>query len=50
MYMINKHMIVDVFGVCAKRYVQGLKGQVSKIIKLQALQNCKIAPTNSARD
>jgi hypothetical protein len=46
-YIINKHMIVDVFGVYAKRYVEGPKGQVSKIIKLHALQSCRIAPTNS---
>jgi hypothetical protein len=41
-YMINKHMIVDVFGICAKRYVGGPKGQVGKIIKLHALQSCRI--------
>jgi hypothetical protein len=29
-YVINKQLIVNVFGVCAKRYVEELKGQVSK--------------------
>jgi hypothetical protein len=29
-YVINKQLIVDVFGVCAKRYVEYLKRQVSK--------------------
>jgi len=43
-------MIIDVFGVYAKRYVEGPKGQVSKIIKLHALQSCRIAPTNSTWD
>jgi hypothetical protein len=36
-YVINKHMIVDVFGVCAKGYVENSKGQVGKTITLQAL-------------
>jgi hypothetical protein len=29
-YVINKQLIIDVFGVCAKGYVEDLKGQVSK--------------------
>jgi hypothetical protein len=29
-YVINKQLIVDVFGMCAKRYVEEPKGQVSK--------------------
>ncbi len=29
-YEINKQLIVDVFGVCAKRYLEEPKGQISK--------------------
>jgi hypothetical protein len=28
--MISKKNIIDVFGVCAKRYVKELKGRVNK--------------------
>jgi hypothetical protein len=31
-YVISKHLIVDVFGVCAKGYVEDLKREVSKIV------------------
>jgi len=33
-YVINKQLIVDVFGIYAKRYVEDPKGQVSKTIAL----------------
>jgi hypothetical protein len=33
-YVINKQLIIDVFGVCAKGYVKGSKGQVNKTITL----------------
>jgi hypothetical protein len=33
-YVINKQLIVDVFGVCVKGYVEELKGQVSKSIAI----------------
>ncbi len=49
-YVINKQLIVDAFGVCAKGYVEDPKAQVSKTITLQPLQSCKIAPTNFAKD
>jgi hypothetical protein len=29
-YPVNKQLIVNVFGMCAKKYVEELKGQVSK--------------------
>ncbi len=29
-YDINKQLIIDVFGVCAKGYIEELKGQVIK--------------------
>jgi hypothetical protein len=29
-YVISKQLIMDVFGVCAKGYIEKLKGQVSK--------------------
>jgi hypothetical protein len=29
-HVINKQLIIDVFGVCAEGYVEDLKGQVSK--------------------
>ncbi len=41
-------MIVDVFGVCAKGYVEKPKGQVSKSPTIQALQSCRLALTNSS--
>jgi len=37
MYVINKKLIVDVFGVRAKGYVEELKGQVSKFVMTLAL-------------
>jgi hypothetical protein len=49
-YVINKQLIVDVFGVCAEWYVDDQKGQVSKSLALRALQSCRIAPTNSTID
>jgi hypothetical protein len=33
-YVINKQVIVDVFGVRAKGYVEELKGQVSKSLAI----------------
>jgi hypothetical protein len=36
-YVISKQLIVDVFGVCAKGYVEELKGQVSKSLAIHAL-------------
>jgi hypothetical protein len=36
-YIINKQVIVDVFGVYAEGYVKELKGQVSKSLAVQAL-------------
>jgi hypothetical protein len=33
-YVISKQMIVDVFGVCAKGYVEDLKGQVNKSLAI----------------
>ncbi len=49
-YVISKQLIVDVFGVCLEGYVEDPKGQVRKIITSQALQGCRIAPINFARD
>ncbi len=43
-YVISKQLIVSVFRVCAKGYVEDPKGQVSKAIALHAFQNCRIAP------
>jgi hypothetical protein len=36
-YVISKQLIVDVFGVCAKGYIEKPKGQVSKSLVVQAL-------------
>ncbi len=36
-YVINKQLFVDVFGVCAERYVEELKGHVSNSLVVQAL-------------
>jgi hypothetical protein len=33
-YVINKQLIVMVFGVCAKGYVKELKGQVKKSLAI----------------
>jgi len=34
--------------MCAKGYVEELKGQVSKSLAIQALQNCKLTLANSS--
>jgi hypothetical protein len=39
-YVISKQLIVDVFGMCAKGYVEEPKGHVSKSLVVQALQSC----------
>jgi len=36
-YVINKQLIVDVFGVCVEGYVKESKGQVSKSLAVQVL-------------
>jgi hypothetical protein len=36
-YVINKQLIVDVFGVYVEGYVENSKGQVNKIVALHAL-------------
>ncbi len=46
MYVINKQLIIDVFGVCAKGYVEDPKRVGNKSLLVLALQNYKIAPTN----
>ncbi len=33
-YVTNKQSIIDVFSMCAKRYVEELKGQVSKSLQI----------------
>jgi hypothetical protein len=45
-YVINKQLIIDVFGVCAKGYVEDPKRVGNKSLLVLALQNYKIAPTN----
>jgi len=47
-YLVSKQLIVDVFGVCAKGYVEGSKGQVNKSLANQTLQSCRLAPRNSS--
>jgi hypothetical protein len=46
-YLINKQLIVDVFRMRAKGYVEEPKGQVSKSLTIHALQSCRLAPPNS---
>ncbi len=36
-YVINKQLTVDVFGVCAEGYVEESKGHVSESLIVQAL-------------
>jgi len=45
-YLISKQLIIDVFGMCAKGYVEKPKGQVSKSLTIHALQSCRLAPVN----
>jgi hypothetical protein len=47
-YVINKQLIVDVFGLCVDGCVEEPKGQVNKSLVIQALQSYKLAPTNSS--
>jgi hypothetical protein len=49
-YVINKQLIIDVFGVCANGYVEELKGQVNKSLAILALQSCKLALANCSID
>jgi hypothetical protein len=49
-YVIIKQLIIDVFGVCAERYVKEPKGQVNKSVTIQTLHNCRLAPKNSSTD
>jgi hypothetical protein len=49
-YVINKQLIVDVFGVCVEGYVKKLKGRVIKSLVVQALQSCKLSLVNSFVD
>jgi len=46
-YVINKQLIIDVIRVCAKGYVEELKGKVSKSLVVHALQSYRLAPINS---
>jgi hypothetical protein len=39
---------VDVFGVCAEGYAEEPKGRDNKSLVVQALQNWRLAPTNSS--
>ncbi len=36
-YVINKQLIKDIFGVCVEGYVEESKGQVSKSLAVQTL-------------
>ncbi len=47
MYDINKQLVIDVFKVCAKGYVDESKGQVDKSLVAPTLQNCRLALANS---
>jgi hypothetical protein len=49
-YVINKKQIIDVFGVCAKGYVEEQKGKVSKSLVVQVLHSCRLAIANSSID
>ncbi len=49
-YVINKQLIVDVFGVCVEGYVEELKRQVNKSLTIQTLQSCRLALANSSVD
>ncbi len=46
MYVISKQLIVFVFGVCVKGYVEDLKGQVSKSLAIHALHSYRLALAN----
>ncbi len=45
-YVINKQLIIDVFGMCVEGFVEEPKGQVSKSLVVQALQSCRLAFIN----
>lgn len=49
-YVINKQLIIDVFRIYVKGYVEDLKGQINKTVALQALQSYRIAPMNFVGD
>ncbi len=45
-FVISKQLIINVFGVYAEEYVEESKGQVNKSLVVQALQSCRLAPTD----
>jgi len=45
MYVINKQMTVDAFGVCQAGYVEDPKGQVNKLVVGELLYNHGIKPS-----
>jgi hypothetical protein len=49
-YVINKQLIVHVFGVCVEGYVEDPKGYVNKSLTIHALQSCRITLVNSTTD
>jgi hypothetical protein len=49
-YAISKQLVVDIFGVYAKGYVEILKGLVNKSLTIQALQSGRLGFVNSSID
>jgi hypothetical protein len=47
-YVISKQLIIDVFKVCAKGFIEDPKGKVSNSLAVQTLQSCRFALTNSS--
>jgi hypothetical protein len=49
-YVISKQLIINVFGVCAKEYVEEPKRHVNKSLTIHSLYSCRLALTNSSID
>jgi len=47
-YVINKQLIVDVFGVCEEGCVEDPKGHVNKSLVVHALHSCRLVHANSS--
>jgi hypothetical protein len=48
MYVINKQLIINVFGTCPDEYVEELKRQVNKSLIVQTLHSYRLALANSS--
>jgi hypothetical protein len=49
-YAISIQLVIDVFRVCIEGYVEKPKRNISMSLAVQAMQSCRLAPTNFSTD